>query len=142
MDLTLDVDAQGFSDAQPELTYEVTVTAPDGTRYGYDEDAEMVHIADPQLWWPNGYGAQPLYSVRVELYCGPHLLDVWEKRIGLRTMTCLLYTSLAGDFVDQSIGSLTEYVSCFADIIPFFHCLVKEKGQKNQSSSLLSMVRI
>ncbi len=50
-------------------------------------------ISDPQLWWPNGYGAQPLYQVEALLLpvtddCqDPAPLDVWKKRIGLRTMT-------------------------------------------------------
>ena len=26
-----------------------------------------IPIANPQLWWPNGYGAQPLYEVKVEV---------------------------------------------------------------------------
>lgn len=50
-------------------------------------------VSDPQLWWPNGYGAQPLYEVKALLVpvsddsrkSGP--LDVWHKRIGLRTVT-------------------------------------------------------
>ncbi len=48
-------------------------------------------ITDPQLWWPNGYGDQPLYEVRALLMpaegSGESPLDSWEKRIGLRTMT-------------------------------------------------------
>lgn len=77
--------------------YRVIVTEPDGTVRDYDNSPETIRIGNPQLWWPNGYGGQPLYRIRVELY-GKHpegrqlseeesLLDVWEKRIGLRTMT-------------------------------------------------------
>ncbi len=43
-------------------------------------------IEAPQLWWPNGQGAQPLYEVRVELWCGETRLDAWTRRIGLRTI--------------------------------------------------------
>ena len=43
-------------------------------------------IAAPQLWWPNGQGEQPLYEVRVELWRGEQRLDVWTRRIGLRTV--------------------------------------------------------
>ena len=39
------------------------------------------------LWWPNGYGGQPLYTVKVELYADGNIADTWEKRIGLRTLT-------------------------------------------------------
>ncbi len=44
-------------------------------------------VAKPELWWPNGMGAQPLYDICVELLDEDgELLDVWEKRIGLRTL--------------------------------------------------------
>lgn len=117
VDLTLDVDAQSFSDAQPELTYEVTVTAPDGVQYDYDEDAEMVHIPNPQLWWPNGYGDQPLYVVRVELYCGPQLLDLWEKRIGLRTMTVHREPDQWGESFAHQVNGVDVF-AMGADYIP------------------------
>jgi beta-mannosidase len=46
-----------------------------------------VTVKDPQLWWPNGLGKQPLYEVRVELVDrSGKVLDVWTKRIGLRTL--------------------------------------------------------
>lgn len=48
---------------------------------------ETITINAPLLWWPNGFGDQTLYQVRVELLQGDEVLDVWEKRIGLRTMT-------------------------------------------------------
>lgn len=50
-------------------------------------------VSDPQLWWPNGYGAQPLYEVKALLVpvsddSGESKpLDVWHRRIGLRTVT-------------------------------------------------------
>ncbi len=47
-------------------------------------------VEDPQLWWPNGYGAQPLYQAQVLLMSATDTqepLDSWQKNIGLRTMT-------------------------------------------------------
>ena len=43
-------------------------------------------ITDPALWWPRGYGEQPLYHLRVSLERGDQVLDVLEKDIGLRTV--------------------------------------------------------
>jgi beta-mannosidase len=43
-------------------------------------------IPDPELWWPNGYGAQPLYRASVELYQSDTLLEQREYQLGLRTL--------------------------------------------------------
>ncbi|MFE2428873.1 glycoside hydrolase family 2 protein [Streptomyces sp. NPDC059373] len=59
------------------------------------EDAEatvVLEVADPELWWPRGYGQQPLYDVEVTLYDagaagdGEQALDAWQRRIGFRTV--------------------------------------------------------
>ncbi|WP_456275226.1 beta-mannosidase [Bacillus sp. AK128] len=46
-----------------------------------------IHITDPKLWWPNGYGEQPLYKIEVYMKHGDHVLDQKEYNIGLRTIT-------------------------------------------------------
>ncbi|MBC8162602.1 MAG: glycoside hydrolase family 2 protein [Roseiflexaceae bacterium] len=43
-------------------------------------------VEQPQLWWPNGLGEQPLYSLEVELLQSETILDVHRQRIGLRTI--------------------------------------------------------
>ena len=51
-------------------------------------------IRSPQLWWPNGLGAHPLYDVRVRLLDGKNqTLDESAKRIGLRTFQLLPATN-------------------------------------------------
>lgn len=77
----------------------IEVAAPDGSIYYPDnteknfnpDDTEKeftVQILNPLLWWPNGYGKQPLYLVKVILKAADKtVLDIWERRIGLRTMT-------------------------------------------------------
>lgn len=44
-------------------------------------------IDNPRLWWPAGYGDQPLYRVEVTLYKQQSPVSVKSKRIGLRTLT-------------------------------------------------------
>lgn len=43
-------------------------------------------VKDPQLWWPAGHGAQPLYTVKV-VACDQtgREFGTWTRRIGLRT---------------------------------------------------------
>ena len=45
-----------------------------------------IEIADPELWWPNGLGSQPLYRVEVELAAGQRTLDTRALQVGLRTL--------------------------------------------------------
>ncbi len=55
----------------------------------FEDDQAVVElaIADPQLWWPNNLGEQPLYEVAVELLdARGQVLDSTSKRIGLRTL--------------------------------------------------------
>jgi len=69
------------------------LAAPDGQVFearaavtpGSDSVLRVI-IPNPQLWWPNGYGAQPLYQASVELYQAGLLLDRREYRLGLRTI--------------------------------------------------------
>ena len=61
-----------------------SIKAPDGETVA--EGSALLVIENPQLWWPCGYGAQPLYTIRVELLIDGKPTDVWERRIGLRTL--------------------------------------------------------
>ncbi|MER7053294.1 glycoside hydrolase family 2 protein [Streptomyces sp. NPDC000351] len=58
--------------------------AVDGTRAVLTLD-----VPDVSLWWPRGYGAQPLYDLEVVLVeDGPKAepLDSWQRRIGFRNV--------------------------------------------------------
>ena len=44
-------------------------------------------LSNPELWWPNGLGEQPLYEVCVEVLDDCHVIDLQTKRIGIRTLT-------------------------------------------------------
>ena len=43
-------------------------------------------IVDPKIWWPNGLGEQPLYTITASLSIDDVEIDAAEKRIGLRTL--------------------------------------------------------
>lgn len=45
-----------------------------------------IHIDDPQLWWPNGYGEQPLYQITVSLLVDGRPIQTLRRNIGLRTL--------------------------------------------------------
>ena len=95
----------------------VAVTGPDGRVFtGAGEDCEIA-IDAPQLWWPAGFGEQPLYTVSVGLSAGGAALDGWSRRIGLRTMT----VSRRRDDWGESFSHCVNGVDVFAmgaDYIP------------------------
>ena len=50
------------------------------------EQATVLHIAQPRLWYPNGMGEQPLYRLQVQLRCGDTVSDEREVSFGVRTV--------------------------------------------------------
>ena len=69
------------------------LTAPDGQVFETSaefsaggETTLQVMVEDPQLWWPNGYGEQPLYKAAVKLQREDSLLDKKVFQLGLRTL--------------------------------------------------------
>ena len=75
------------SRSRPEGLYiRYTLLAPDGQAVGETCDETMT-VRDPLLWWPRGYGLQPLYTLQADLFTSDGIhLDRWGKRIGLRTV--------------------------------------------------------
>lgn len=72
---------------------EVEITDPEGkpvckTVHSSGELQFEENIKEPELWWPNGLGEQPLYKVSIRLLdeAGTSL-DTYECRMGLRTVT-------------------------------------------------------
>lgn len=59
--------------------------APDGTVLPF-KGGECA-VENPKLWWPRGYGDQPLYRVECALVRDDRVLDTWERSVGLRTLT-------------------------------------------------------
>ncbi|GGU47780.1 glycoside hydrolase family 2 protein [Streptomyces daghestanicus] len=55
--------------------------ALDGTR-----GTVQLRVPEAELWWPRGYGGQPLYDVELTLLHGDAALDVWRRRIGFRSV--------------------------------------------------------
>ncbi len=80
------------TDADELEGFRVRVTAECGdSRFEHDLPAHFVSanhalfIPAPRLWWPNGYGEQPLYAVRMQLIHRGAVVDEREEKIGLRT---------------------------------------------------------
>lgn len=114
-----------------DCAYRVILTSPDGEAQVYDGSPEEIIIQDPKLWWPNGYGEQPLYTVRVELLAGEELLDVWERRIGLRTMTICRKKDQYGESFAHEVNGIRIF-GMGADYIPEDNLLGRVTGERTR----------
>ncbi|MCI0712143.1 MAG: hypothetical protein L0154_18455, partial [Chloroflexi bacterium] len=110
--LTVNVEVEAVTDAN--LTINVEVIDPDRQTVIASAEAvvgetAVLDIPNPQLWWPNGMGQQPLYTVRVTLLARETVLDSNQKRIGLRTLKLERHPDQWGE---------SFYFSCNG--VPFF----------------------
>lgn len=114
------------------VRYRVTVTAPDGSVLTEENSPKELVIGNPKLWWPRGYGEQALYTVRVELLNGDKTEDVWERRIGLRTMKMHMEKDQWGESFAHEVNGVAIF-AMGADYIPedcFLPRTSKEKTKK------------
>lgn len=95
----------------------ITVTDPDGVLTELDGNTQEAVIDSPRLWWPNGYGEQPLYRVCLELYKNGSLLDCWDKKLGLRTMRIIREKDTWGESFCHEVNGVRIF-GMGADYIP------------------------
>ena len=104
---------------EPSLCLLVTIIDPDGNKlYDKADISSGISIEDPKLWWPNGLGEQPLYTVRVELADNDgEVLDEWERRIGLRKMEMSTVKDEYGSEFAHVVNNV-KFFAMGADYIP------------------------
>jgi len=76
----------------------LAVTSPDGVHTNHQmaanplysayppQNSTSIQVSDPQLWWPNGHGAQPLYTVSIRDEAGN---EVWSGEVGFKSVRWL-----------------------------------------------------
>ena len=111
--VTLEVDTH-ITEITGSAPVSVKVTAPDGTLFTAQGEHAVLEIENPQLWWPNGLGEQPLYQVEVTLGDG---LDSWSRRIGLRTLTVTRRKDQWGESFSHCVNGVDVF-AMGADYIP------------------------
>ncbi len=77
----------------PGLSALLELTSPDGNVQTADNELKSpddcvlkLRVDNPRFWWPNGWGDQPLYRVRVRLRRSGEILDEKIYQLGLRTI--------------------------------------------------------
>ena len=75
---------------KPSVLFELT--APDGkvfsAKSGISDSkaVAVIKVESPELWYPAGYGGQPLYKLRTVLKSGEDIIHERTENIGLRTV--------------------------------------------------------
>lgn len=94
---------------------------------------DRITVENPQKWYPNGYGKQPLYTAKVILEDEKgQILDSVIKRIGLRTMTVNTDADEWGECFAHEVNGIKIF-AMGADYIPEDNILAnvtKERTRK------------
>ena len=72
-----------------DVRVEKTVMAPPGETKVVFTPAEFaqLRVANPKLWWPNGYGQQALYQLSLEALADGQLSDTRTDKFGIREVS-------------------------------------------------------
>jgi beta-mannosidase len=70
-----------------EITFHKSVTVAANATLALDLDSKSMpelHVADPKLWWPNGYGPQNLYTLTLRFDIRGKNSDTATQQFGIR----------------------------------------------------------
>ncbi|MBO5291814.1 MAG: glycoside hydrolase family 2 protein [Lachnospiraceae bacterium] len=117
-----------LTDLGEGYSYQVTVEAPDQSVLSYGNSPADILIEKPELWWPNGLGAQPLYTVTVKLYHNDVPVDSYSRRIGLRTLTVNTEPDEYGCCFAHEVNGMKVF-AMGGDYIPEEHIIPRKRRE-------------
>lgn len=89
-------------------------------------------IENPSLWWPNGFGDQSLYNVKVKIIQNEEMLDLKELTIGLRTLGIKREKDQWGECFEFAVNGVSIF-AMGADYIPEDNILSRCSREKTES---------
>ena len=101
---------------ESEADVVISLFSPEGMPIKEGAAGEFI-VENPELWWPNGLGDQPLYTLRIELFHDGKIVDSISKRIGLRTMTLTRKPDEWGESFSHCVNGV-DFFAMGADYIP------------------------
>ena len=133
--LTVDVVTEGAAEKT-----EITLVSPDGQTWTF-QAGERFAVPSPALWWPNGLGSQPLYTLRAAVYAGTASAEGEQEkedektlRIGLRAATMLRRADEWGESFAAMVNG-QAFFSMGADYIPE-DCILSRRSRSRTEALL------
>ena len=131
---TLEFDAEYRMEETGNYEVKITVTSPEQKTWETSLSGEgtgSIAIENPQLWWVNGLGGQPLYEVEAVLFYNGEAVDTWKRRIGLRSMTMQRNKDEWGESFAHEING-KAFFAMGADYIPEEHLLGNRSEERTR----------
>lgn len=119
------------------VNLEVKLTSPTGevetkklTTNKIEENV-LIDVENPQLWWPNGYGDQPLYKIEILISNEEDQLDEKTLNVGLRTIKVKHEPDQWGKSFEFEINGLSIF-AMGANYIPEDNLLARNSSERTE----------
>lgn len=137
---------------ETDYRMDLLLHAPNGSVTVYENlpctnGLREIEVEEPRLWWPRGYGEQPLYRLEAVLKKNGEEIDRVSQRIGLRKIGIQRQKDQYGESFAHEVNGITVF-AMGADYIPqdnIFGRITPERSRKlleNCAEANFNIIRV